>query len=314
MNEPSVRDDVEAFVGAMNGRVGPRLYEMAVPVARRVARRLARIADLPPGPIALDRTFRMPVEGGEIALRLFDNRPDRDAGPVVVYFHGGGWILGDTETYAPACAEIARELDLPLVSVEYRRAPEAKSPTGQMDCEAAARWIAANTDIFPFRATSLILAGDSCGGAYAISTAISLRDRPAAVPVIAQLIFYPSADLATRYPSFREFSTGYLLDKHIMRWFAENFGPDDTDYRASPLAADVTGLPPAVVVTAALDPLRDQGRAYVTALERAGVPVIAQEAQGMIHGFLTMRRVIPSAIGDVSAALGALKRLVDYQR
>lgn len=306
-----MRADVAAYVARDNGLPGRRLHEMPVEVARRVVRRLARDSDLPMPPIAIDHTYSVPLDdGAEIKVRLFDCAPGRPPGPVMLYFHGGGWVLGDVNIYAPVCAEIARGLDMPVVSVEYRRAPEFKSPIGQMDCEAAARWVAGNPAALPVTATSLILAGDSCGGAYAISTAMALRDSPAALPVVAQLVFYPSADLATRYPSFREFATGYLLDKHLMRWFAERFGPDDTDFRSSPMAGSLGGLPPALVVTTELDPLRDQGRAYAAALGQAGVPVMAHEAAGMTHGFLTMRRAIPSAQTELASVLARFAALV----
>ncbi len=306
MTASSLRPDVAAYLEQVNA-ASPRLHEMPLKTARRVVRQLAAKADLPTGPIAIDRRIPIPThEGASIEARLFDNRESRAPGPVVVYFHGGGWVLGDTDIYAPACAEIARQLDLPVLSIDYRRAPEYPLPVGQMDCEAAARWVAGNPDTLPVKATSLVLAGDSCGGAYAISTAMSLRDTPAALPVTAHLAFYPSADLATRYASFKEFATGHALDKHLMRWFAEHSRPDDSDYRASPMAGALVGLSPAVVITASHDPLRDQGRAYAEALAAAGVPVEHIESHGMIHAFLTMRRAIPSANADVKAALESL--------
>ncbi|MDQ4419532.1 alpha/beta hydrolase [Sphingobium sp. DEHP117] len=306
-----MRPDVAAYVAADNAISHPRLHEMPVEVARRVVRRLARTTDLPLEPVAVDRWLEVPLaDGSTIGLRLFDDKANCAPGPMMLYFHGGGWALGDVDIYAPVCAEMARTLDLPVLSVEYRRAPEHPSPTGQRDCEAAARWVAGNPAALPVKATSLILAGDSCGGAYAISTAMALRDTPAALPVAAQLAFYPAADLATRYPSFREFATGYLLDRHLMRWFAEHFRPDDTDFRASPMAGNLVGLPPALVVTTELDPLRDQGRAYAAALELAGVQVVAHEAAGMTHGFLTMRAAIPSAQTELEAILATFKRLI----
>ncbi|RXR31106.1 alpha/beta hydrolase [Sphingobium fluviale] len=311
MSAPPMRPDVAAYVAADNAIARPRLHDMPVDVARRVVRRLARKTDLPLQPVAVDRWLEVPLaEDGTIGLRLFDTVANRLPGPAILYFHGGGWVLGDVDIYAPVCAEIARALDLPVLSVEYRRAPEHPSPTGQMDCEAAARWIATTPSALPITPTSLILAGDSCGGAYAISTAMALRDAPAAIPVASQLIFYPSADIATRYPSFREFATGYLLDKHLMRWFAEHFRPDDTDFRASPMAGKLEGLPPALVVTTQLDPLRDQGRAFAAALEQAGVSVIAHEAAGMTHGFLTMRAAIPSAQAELEAILAMFRKLI----
>ncbi len=311
MSTPPTRPDVAAYVAADNAISHPRLHEMPVEVARRVVRMLARKTDLPLEPVAVDCWLEVPLEeGGTIGVRLFDTVANRPPGPAMLYFHGGGWVLGDVDIYAPVCAEMARTLDLPVLSVEYRRAPECPSLTGQQDCEAAARWVASDPAALPVEATSLILAGDSCGGSYAISTAMALRDAPAALPVAAQLVFYPAADLATRYPSFREFATGYLLDKHLMRWFAEHFRPDDTDFRASPMAGDLEGLPPALVATTELDPLRDQGRAYAAALEAAGVPLIAHEAEGMTHGFLTMRAAIPSAQTELEAILATFRRLI----
>lgn len=307
-----LRPDVAAFVERMNGSGRPQLHSMDVDTARRAARLLAREADLPYDPTPVDEVYHAPApDGAQIPVRLFDTAISRPAGPVVVYFHGGGWTLGDVDIYASPCAEIARALDLPLLSVEYRRAPKHKSPIGPRDCEAAARWIATGPEELPVKPTSLILIGDSCGGAYAISTAIALRDAPAAVPVAAQLVFYPSADIARRYDSFRDFATGYLLDKHIMRWFAEQFEPDDQDFRASPMAADLTGLPPAMVVTAECDPLRDQGRAYAEALSTAGVPTVHHEAEGMVHAFLSMRRAIPSARQELAQCLADFRRFLD---
>jgi len=311
MSEAFIRPDVAAYVDAVNAAAGPRLHQMSVPLARRVASLLGRRADLPLERIATDRSLSFRSDdGAELGLRLFDVRADREPGPVMLYCHGGGWVLGDTGVYASVCAEIARVLDLPVIAVDYRRAPEWPSPSGQQDCEAAARWIASNPCELPFRTTELLLAGDSCGGAYAISTAMALRDAPAALPVAAQLIFYPSADLATRYASFRDYATGYLLDKHLMRWFAENFAPDDGDFRASPMAWDLRDLPPALVVTAELDPLRDQGRAFAAGLRDADVPVVTQEAKGMVHAFITMRRAIPSAAEELAKALAAFRMLI----
>lgn len=285
---------------------------MRIEIARRVTHMLAGEADLPLEKTLVDQDFFIPTDDGEqIRLRLFDTVLSRPAGPVIVYFHGGGWILGDVDVYASPCAEIARKLDLPLVSVEYRRAPEYKTPIGQQDCETAARWVAGNPAELPVKATSLILAGDSCGGAYAISTAMGLRDRPPAVPVTAHLALYPSADLATRYQSFKDYATGYLLDKHLMRWFAEQAAPDDTNYRTSPLAGNLTGLSPAMVVTTELDPLRDQGRAYVEALASAGVPVVAYEVKGMVHAFLSMRKAIPSGREELDICLRMFGDFID---
>jgi acetyl esterase len=158
--------------------------------------------------------------------------------------------------------------------------------------------------------TALVLAGDSAGGTLTIVTAMALRDAPATVPVIAQWPIYPAADLSEHYPSYREFAEGYFLTRANIGWFADNYAPDITDWRGSPMAGSLAGLPPALVTTASLDPIRDQGRAYAAGLATAGVPVTFREAVGTIHGFITFRRAIPSSIADVAAGLAALKAIL----
>ena len=156
-------------------------------------------------------------------------------------------------------------------------------------------------------ATSLVLCGDSAGGTLTITTAMALRDRAADVPVIVQAPIYPAADMSNDYPSFSDFAEGFLLTRDTMIWFAEHYQANTADYRGSPMAGSLAGLPPAVIITASLDPIRDQGRAYAAALIHAGVPVTYREAVGNIHGFITLRQAIPSSAGDVAGYLSALK-------
>lgn len=305
-----VRDDVRAFLGYLNNMPGPRTHELDPPAARAQFRAMRDVADLAVGTLAVQRDVTIPVDGGVIRGRVFDARADRLPGPVVAFFHGGGFVIGDVDTHAGFCAEMARALDLPVVSVEYRLAPEHPWPTAPQDAEAATRWIAGSPDALGLKVSALVLVGDSAGGALAIATATALRDRPAAVPVIAQFPIYPVTDLSRGYPSFDQFADGYLLTRESMAWFNAAYRPDLADPRASVLLADFGGLPPAVVLTAGLDPLRDQGRAYAARLAKAGVPVTYREARGNIHGFVTLRRAIPSSVGDVSGALAQLKSVI----
>jgi acetyl esterase len=197
------------------------------------------------------------------------------------------------------------------VSVDYRLAPEAKWPAAPDDCEAVARWVAGNPAELGRSATGLVLCGDSAGGTLTITTAMALRDAPAAVPVLVQAPIYPAADMARDdYPSFEAFADGYVLTRDGMVWFDEHYGADMNNYRGSPMAGNLTGLPPAVIVTASLDPIRDQGRAYAAALIEAGVPVIFREALGNIHGFITIRQGIPSSQGDVAGYLAQVKTAI----
>ena len=311
MTAPFVRPDVALFLQYLNALPGPRAHEVGAVAARAMTRAMATIADLEVGPLAVKRDVAMPAPGGgEIALRLFDARATREPGPVLVFFHGGGWVLGDLDGYEPVCAEIARTLDLPVVSVDYRLAPEHPWPAGPEDCEAAARWIAYAPDALGLAPTALVLAGDSAGGTLTIVTAIALRDRPAAVPAIAQWAIYPAADLANHYPSFTQFRAGYLLTEEMMRWFNDAYAPDVADWRGSPMVAPLAGLPPALVTTASLDPIRDQGRAYAAGLAQAGVAVSFREAEGNIHGFLNLRKAIPSSQPDFLDNLAVLKTMI----
>ncbi len=159
-------------------------------------------------------------------------------------------------------------------------------------------------------AGGLVVSGDSAGGNLAIVVAAALRDRPAAVPVIVQAPIYPATDATRHYASFDSFADGYLLTRETMAWFGGQYRPVADDPRFSPLAGELAGLPPAVIVSAGLDPLRDQARAYAAALALAGVAVTYQEAAGNIHGFATLRRAIPSSQGDIAAFLDAVNAAV----
>lgn len=311
MSEPFVRPDVAAFLGYLNALPGPRLWELDAPAARAMAAATRGVADVPTGPIAVARDLAMPApDGGHIPLRLFNARVDRGAGPVVLFFHGGGWVLGDLDSYEPVCAEIARRLDMPVVSVGYRLAPEHPWPAAPDDCEAAARWVASAPADLGLSPTALVLAGDSAGGNLAIVTAMALRDAAAAVPVAAQWAIYPATDMVTQYASFAEFGDAYLLTRESMTWFDQAYRPDKTSWRASPLGGLLKGLPAALVSTASLDPIRDQGRAYAAALAGAGVAVTFREARGLIHGYINLRRAIPSGDADLSADLAVLAGIV----
>ena len=310
MTEPFVRPDTRAFLDFLNAMPGVKMHEMDAPAARQVYVAMRDVADLPVGELGTRLDLAIPGPAGDIPATLFDPRASREPGPAVVFYHGGGFVIGDIGTHASFCAEMARTLDLPVISVDYRLAPEAPWPAAPDDCEAAARWVATSPAELGRVVTALVVSGDSAGGNLAIVTAVALRDAPAGVPVIAQLPFYPATDSSVEYPSYGEFAEGYLLTRDSMEWFSANYAAEASHIRSSPLLGDLAGLPPAVVVTASLDPIRDQGRAYAAALAKAGVPVIFREAKGNIHGFITIRKAIPSSVGDTAAALAALKGLI----
>ena len=307
---PFTRPDVRQFLHYLNNLPGPRSHEAGPVEARRMAVAARHVADAPVGELAVLRDLVMPGPAGALRLRLFDARAGRPPGPALVYFHGGGFVIGDLDTHEPICAEIARVLDMPVIAVDYRLAPEHPWPAAPDDCLAAARWIAAGSDALGIDVTGLVLAGDSAGGNLAIVTALALRDAPAAAPVIAQWPIYPAADPRNSYPSFADFSAGYFLTLEGMIWFDACYAPDKHDWRYSPLVKDQAGMPPTLVVTAGLDPIRDQGRAYAAACVAAGVPTLFHEARGQIHGFVNFRKAIPSSNGDVARSLALLATLI----
>ena len=313
MSEPFVRPDVRLFLDYLNALPGPRSHQVGPNEARTMMLASRHVADAPAGDLAVIRDLSCPGPAGEIGLRLYDSRESRDPGPLFLFFHGGGFVLGDLDTHEPFCAEMARRLDMPVVAVDYRLAPENPWPAGPEDCIAAARWVAQSPEALGREATGLVLAGDSAGGNFTIVAALALRDEPAAVPVLAQWPIYPAADPGKGYPSYEDFGEGYLLTRDGMDWFDDCYRPDPKDWRYSPLVKSQEGMPPTLVVTASLDPIRDQGRAYAAATAQAGVPTIFQEAKGNIHGFINLRKAIPSSNNDVSACVAALKLLLDRE-
>jgi acetyl esterase len=305
-----VRSDVRIFLDYLNNLPGPRSHEVGPAEARIMLQKSRHVADAPAGELAVIRDLSCEGPRGPVPLRLYDARGSREAGPVLVFFHGGGFVLGDLETHEPFCAEIARRLDMPVVAVDYRLAPEHPWPAGVEDAIAAARWVAGSPDALGRTANGLVLAGDSAGGNFAIIASLALRDEAAAVPVLAQWPIYPAADPAKGYPSYEDFGEGYLLTHEGMRWFDDCYRPDRKDWRYSPLVKSQEGMPPTVVITASLDPIRDQGRAYAAATARAGVPTIFLEARGNIHGFINLRKAIPSSDADIAQCIDALKLLL----
>lgn len=310
MADPFVRPDVRTFLDYLNKLPGPKSHEVGPNEARVMMLASRHVADAPVGELALIRDLSCPGPAGAIPLRLYDARERRGAGPLILFFHGGGFVLGDLDTHEPFCAEMARALDLPVLAVDYRLAPEHPFPAGPEDCIAAARWAAAGPEPLGREVTGLVPCGDSAGGNFAIVVSLALRDEPAAVPVIAQWPIYPAADPEQGYPSYEDFGEGYLLTHDGMRWFDDCYRPGTRDWRYSPMVKTQAGMPPTFVLTAGLDPIRDQGRAYAAACAEAGVPVIFREAEGNIHGFVNLRKAIPSSQEDVRRGFDIVRLMI----
>jgi acetyl esterase len=313
-DQPFLRPEVRGFLDFLNALPGPTSREAGPEGARAMLVKSRYVADLPSGELAVIRDLSCPGPAGEIPLRLYDARESREAGPLLLFFHGGGYVLGGLETHEPFCAEIARELDLPVLAVDYRLAPEHPFPAGAEDCIAAARWAASSPAGLGREVTGLVTCGDSAGGNLCIVATLALRDEPAAVPVLAQWPIYPAADPGPRHASFDQFADGYLLSRDSMAWFEECYAADRSDWRSAPLRKSQAGMPPTLVLTASADPIRDQGRAYAAACVQAGVTTFFQEARGNIHGFINLRKAIPSSDDDIRRAVEALRLLIEESK
>ena len=263
-----------------------------------------------PSPIELasitDRTI--PGPAGEIPVRIY--RPSIDAGlPVTVFFHGGGWVVGDLESHDHCCRVIAAKADCVVVAIDYRLAPEAKFPAAIDDAWAATEWVATHGDELNVDTSRLAVAGDSAGGNLAAVVANISRDHEH-VEIIQQALIYPVTDGTCDRPSMTENAEGYLLSRNAMDWFHEHYTvtvEDLSDPRYSPIFSDLAGAPAAVVVTAGFDPLRDQGNAYAVKLAEAGVDVDHVEYEGMFHGFFSMDAGLNVALEAQDQVAAALK-------
>ncbi len=248
---------------------------------------------------------------GAIPLRLY--RPANAAlgSPTLVYYHGGGWTMGDLDTHDVLCRQLADESGFVVVAVDYRMGPEHRFPAAVDDVLAATRWLQAQADTLGLDATRFAVGGDSAGGNLAAVVALAWRDAGEAVPLKFQLLIYPATDMRLTAPSHTSNGQGYLLTADTIRYFRGHYlSPEQyADWRASPLLhADLSGLPPALVITAGFDPLRDEGRQYADALSAAGSPAQYVCFERQIHGFITMGGLLDEAHTAVGLCAAALRR------
>lgn len=267
------------------------------------------LATLPPGPdvFSVSELF---IEGpaSPITIRIY--RPAAPCG-VVVFFHGGGFVIGDLDTHDEPCREIVNQSGATVVSVDYRLAPEAPFPAAIDDSFAAIEWVSANrADLATFDA-KIAVCGDSAGANIAAVMCLMARDVDD-LDIAAQLLVYPGVDARmTEFDSVDRNGKGYILTRETMEWFMGNYlssDDDGLDWRASPLLADdFSGLPPALVITAEFDPLHDEGLAYAEALRAAGNEVVHTNYDGMVHIFFQLGPVVPAAAAAVSEVAAAAK-------
>jgi acetyl esterase len=291
-------------------------YESVSPAEAREFYLQARFVSNPEPPeLKSIEPLTIPSPAGSIPARVYTPvtlRKTHDLAPCLVFFHGGGWVIGNLDSHDVVCRKLADEGQLIVISIDYRLAPEHKFPAAVDDVIAATKWIAGNAGQLGIDASRLVIGGDSAGGNLAAVVAIAARDGNG--PAIAgQVLIYPAVDFAMTHPSHREPETSILLTHTVIRWFRDHYlnsAADAENWRASPVRAEtLTGLPPAFVLTAGADPLRDEGEEYARRLEKAGVSVTYRTFPGQFHGFFTMGKLLDQAnvaARDIGAWLRAL--------
>ena len=289
------------------------LHTLSAPEARAQYRAARKALQPPPEDVAAVRDLTAPGPHGPIPVRLYRARGTSDAEqlPVLVYFHGGGFTIGDLDTHDGVCRTLANEARCAVVSADYRLGPEHKFPCAVDDCFAATRWVAQEAAALGVDARRIAVGGDSAGGNLATVVALLARDA-GGPPLVAQVLIYPTTTLEHDTPSTAEFGPrGYIIALDTMHYFRNCYlsTPEERrDWRASPLLApDVSHLPPAFILTAGCDPLRDEGQAYAERLRAAGVEVRYTCYEGQIHGFITMGRMIDAAGRALRESAAALR-------
>jgi acetyl esterase len=266
----------------------PAVHTMSGAQAREIIRsRFMPVVE--PEPVAEVRDETIAGPAGGIPVRIY--RPDGENLPILVYGHGGGFVFCDLDSHDELCRNIANRVPAVVVSVAYRLAPEHRWPAAADDFHAATQWAADNAARLGGDPNRIVVGGDSAGGNLAAVTALKNRDL-GGPPLAAQLLLYPLLAADFGGESYRLFGRGYYNPKTALQWYWDQYAPSVTDRAhpyASPLGADLRGLPPAVIVIAGHDPLRDEGLAYAAALEAAGVPVARAQFDGAVHGFMAMR-------------------------
>ncbi len=302
--DPNIQTMLDAMAQASPGD----LADMSVEEARSMIGMLA-LVDGDPEPVTQVNDRTIPGPGGDIAVRVYRADPGSHPQPILVWYHGGGWVIGDLTSADPTARKLANRTGSIVVSVDYRLAPEHPFPAGVDDCWAVLQWVAAHGTELGGDPTRLAVGGDSAGGNLSAVVAVMARD--AGIELRHQLLIYPASDLTMSSPSISANGEGYLLTKNAMKWFGDHYlqGQDPHDPRVSPkYTRDLAGVAPATVYTAEFDPLRDEGNAYAAQLTDAGVDTELVCWPGMIHGFFALATITPVTNQAIDQASARLRR------
>ncbi|HEY0518589.1 MAG TPA: alpha/beta hydrolase [Ilumatobacteraceae bacterium] len=299
---------VQSLLAEMQSQGSPPIHMLSVDDARTVSEQMSALAGEPID-VGSVRTITIPVDGDEIDARVYTPEGDGPH-PVVMFFHGGGWVICSLDTHDNVARAICRDADAVVVSVDYRMAPEHRFPTAAHDCFAATKWVAENAASLDADATRLAVCGDSAGGNLSAVVSQMARDAGGPAIVYAALI-YPAVDMTRKGGSLDENASGYFLETDGMEWFMNHYiaEEDKSDTKASPLLhSSLAGLPDCFVATCEYDPLRDEGEAYADALRANGVHAEHKRYDGLIHGVANMTGVLDGGrqlVADVSSHLRA---------
>jgi len=290
----------------------PQVETMTGAEARAHVKRMVASLATDPEPVARVENRPVPGPDGPVPVRIYWPQTAPPAPlPALVYFHGGGWVICDLDTHDPMCRAITNNVGCVVVSVDYRLAPEHKFPAAAEDAYTATLWAAGNATDLGVDATRIAVGGDSAGGNLTAAVALMARDRHAP-ELVFQLMVYPVTDIvAMDTPSHRDNGEGYFLTTAAMEWYRRQYLTDLSEAShpyASPLHADdLSGLPPALVITAELDPLRDEGEAYASRLLASGVPAVGSRYDGVFHGFFSLGTLLDAAKQANEEAYAALR-------
>jgi len=314
---PGLSSDAQtdALLAQMREAGAPALHELPVEEARAALLEMSVTCGYPDATVFATEDRMIPTGAGDVRIRIYwPSAPDRTAPkPVLLFFHGGGFALGDIECHDSVVRYLCEKAGCIAVSVDYRRSPEHKFPAGLEDCYAVLTWAKANAASLGGDAERIGIAGDSAGGNLSASLCLMARDRHG--PKIAcQILIYPAVDMimSNSYPSYTAFGQGdYFLSVDDMNWITGMYFEKAEDARspyASPLFADLAGLPPALVITAGLDPLCDQGLLYHERLLKAGNMSEHRRFEGAVHGFFNFAGVLEIGVRGMDAAVTGIKR------
>jgi acetyl esterase len=306
-----------AMILKLGERATPDRHGTPVDEQRAGIRESSRVAAGPPIVVGSVRDLTVDGAAGALPARLYSpSTTTPGLRPLLVFFHGGGWVVGDLDTHDQPCRLLCRYADVHVLSVDYRLAPEFPAPAAAQDAVAAYAWALAHAAALGADPERVAVGGDSAGGNLAAVVAQQARDTGLQPPTV-QLLVYPGTDASTRYPSKDLFAEGYFLTKKQMDWYWDTYsaGGSRTDPWLSPLCApDLAGLAPALVTTAAFDPLRDEGEAYAAALRDAGNTVVLRRAAGLVHGYLSMTGIHRASFDESLAVAGAFAALLETAR